>query len=208
MLFKGKRNKDKKPENPAFQTITINVEKEDQRMDPKQFMLWGFLGTITIVFTGLLIAHVLLFAQNQAVPFEIPWEFFLSTILIISSSGVLHRAMLGARQDDIDQLREGLLLTLLLGSAFLLSQAAGWYQLFQLPVSLSNNPALGFIYIISGIHALHIVGGLVFLLRIRWLSGQFMIHSRNQKPMINCTTYWHFVDGLWIFVFLILWIFN
>ncbi len=208
MWFKSRPKKNQKPDNPAFQTITINVEKEDQRMDPKQFMLWGFLGTITLVFTGLLMAHVLLFAQNQAVPFAIPWEFFLSTMLILGSSVALHQARLAVRADEIPQLRQTLLFTLLLGFAFLLSQAAGWYQLLNLEVSLSNNPALGFIYIISGIHALHIIGGLVYLLRIRWLAGQFALHSRNQQPMINCTTYWHFIDGLWLYVFIVLWIFN
>lgn len=211
MLFKSRKKQQEeaeKPENPAYQTITIDVEKEDQRMDPKQFMLWGFLGTVTLLFTGLLMAHVLLFAREQAAAaFSIPWEFYLSTGLILGSSYTLHQSARAVKLDEILQIRPALLVTLGLGAAFLLCQAMGWYQLFQLDVSLSQNPALGFIYIISGIHALHILGGLIYLLRIVWLNARFELHSRNQKPMINCTTYWHFVDGLWIYVFLVLLLF-
>lgn len=211
MLFKSRKQQkgqQDKPENPAYQTITINVEKEDQRMDPKQFMLWGFLGTVTLLFTGLLLAHILLYAQGSAASFAIPWEFYLSTGLILGSSYTLHQSARAVKLDEILQIRPALLVTLGLGFAFLLSQGVGWYQLFQLDVSLSQNPALGFIYIISAIHALHIVGGLIYLMRILWLNTQFRLHSRNQKPMVNCTTYWHFVDGLWVYVFFILTIFN
>lgn len=208
MIFNSKKKKSEKPENPAYQTITINVEKEDQRMDPKQFMLWGFLGTVTLLFTGLLMAHVLLFAQNQATAFEIPWEFFLSTVIIVGSSYFLYQSNQALKEDEIDLLKQTILTALALGIAFLLSQAVGWYKLYQLDVALSSNPALGFIYIISAIHALHILGGLVYLARTHWLAKNFELHSRNQKPMKNCSTYWHFVDGLWLYVFIVLWIFN
>ena len=177
-------------------------------MDPKQFMLWGFLGTITILFTGLLIAHIIIFTQGSKPEFSIPWIFFASTVIILLSSYTQYLAQAAVKEDEIATLKQWLAASLILGLLFLVSQGFGWYYLFNLHYQLSSNTSLAFLYIISGIHAVHIIGGLVYLGITLYAASLYRIHSRNKKRLINCSTYWHFVDALWLYVFVVLLIFS
>lgn len=197
-----------KPENPAFQTITFEVEKEDQRMDPKQFMLWGFLGTITLLFTGILTAYLVLSLGSNWGELAIPGIFYVTSLIILASSYTIHQSYKAAKTDDIPGLQFWLLISLLLGLLFLLGQGMGWYQLLSQGLTLQTNNGIAFIYLLSGLHALHIVGGVVFIGVAWWRSKHFHIHSRNLKGLFNCCTYWHFVDALWFYVFFFIVIFQ
>lgn len=197
-----------KPENPAFQTITIEVEKEDQRMDPKQFMLWGFLGTVTLLFTGLLTAYLVLSLGSDWGELGIPATFYITSLVILASSYTIHQGYKAAKADDIPGLQFGLLMSLLFGLLFLLGQGVGWYQMLSQGLTFQTNNGIAFLYLLSGLHALHIIGGVVFIAVTWWRSRIFLIHSRNMNGMFNCCTYWHFVDALWFYVFLFILIFQ
>ncbi len=203
---KHKEQKEEKPENPAYQTITIEVEKDQASMDPKQFMFWGLLGSITLLFTGLLIAHIILWAQGNGYGHSMPIAFYISTAFILGSSYTLFQAQQFMREDHIELLQQKVLLTLILGTLFMISQGFGWYDLLN-QYSKASHTGIVFLFILSGLHGLHLLGGLVYLALLWWWSRNYTVHSRNQKPVINCSTYWHFVDGLWLYAFLILWLF-
>lgn len=201
-----KAKEGEKPENPAFQTITIEVEKEQASMDPKQFMLWGFLGSLTLLFTGLVVAHIILSAQGDNYGHSLPWTFHLSTAIIAGSSYTLYKAQQWLREDDIDLLKTYLAYTFFLGIIFLLSQASGWYSMIG-AMSDSGNSALVFTYILSGLHGFHILAGLIYLGITWYKAANFAIHSRNKQLLVNCSTFWHFLGGLWIYIFVIMVIF-
>ncbi len=208
-MFKKKKKKqesEEKPDNPSFQTITIEVEKDQASMDAKQFMLWGLLGSITILFTGLLIAHIILWGQGSEYGQPVPWSFYLSTVIILFSSYTLYQASTLVKEDDIEGLQTTLRYTFFLGLFFLASQAVGWYSMLG-EISGSGDSALVFIYLLSGLHGFHILAGLGYLGITLRSAYNFSIHSRNRRSFNNCCTFWHYLGGLWIYVFLAMVIF-
>lgn len=201
-MVSGKR---RQPENPSFQTISFEVKKDHLSMNPKKFMLWLLLGVIFIFFSGLLAAYIFLALQTET-EMQIPQQFYFSTGIIIFSSLTLIMAFKSAQRDEISYLKLWLLVTFVLGLLFLGGQFWGWMTL------LSNieypNHSESFLYIISGIHAVHILAGLGYLIAIYFMAVKIKIHSRALEKLRMCSTYWHFVGILWIYVFIFLIIFK
>jgi cytochrome c oxidase subunit III len=123
------------------------------------------------------------------------------------SSIAMQFAYWSAKKDEILRTRLGLGITLLLGTIFLVLQVKGWGQLVEIDIFLggsSSNPAGSFVYIISGAHALHIVAGLIFLMITLFKSLRYQVHSQNLLTISMCNTFWHFLGGLWLFLFFVL----
>jgi cytochrome c oxidase subunit 3 len=95
-------------------------------------------------------------------------------------------------------------ITSILGVGFLVGQFFGWKQLVANSIYLVGNPSGSFLYIITGLHGLHIISAVIFLL-IMW-SAVFKgkVHSGSMTKMEMCTTYWHFLGGLWLYLFIFL----
>jgi cytochrome c oxidase subunit III len=179
-------------------------EKEQYSMNPVKFMLWLFLVTVTMMFAGFTSAMVVRKAAGNWEFFNIPSLFTVSTIIIALSSVSMQWAYFSARKNDISRNRLALWITVALGLAFMVIQFFGYRQLMEKNVFLIGNPSGSFFYIISGVHALHVVGGIIFLFFALLSSYQYKIHSKNMLRMNLCTTYWHFIGGLWIYLFVIL----
>jgi cytochrome c oxidase subunit 3 len=79
-----------------------------------------------------------------------------------------------------------------------------WIELVERSAHWVGNPAGSFVYVLSGFHGLHIVGGVVFLLIVLAATFQFKVHSKNLAQIEMCATYWHFLDGLWLYLFVFL----
>jgi cytochrome c oxidase subunit 3 len=139
-------------------------------------------------------------------PFTIPMAFTVSTVIIVLSSLSLLWAAYAAKKNEIEQNRMALWLTFLLGCAFLVSQVFGYKALIQERVFLvgSNNSSASFFYIISGIHALHVIGGICFIIATLISAYQYKVHSRNMLRISLCSTYWHFIGFLWVYLFVLL----
>lgn len=145
---------------------------------------------------------------------KLPAVFLASTVVILLSSFTLRNATLAFWHERFDTYRTNLATTLGLGLLFMLLQAWGWRQMVLAGVGLSSTPSGSFIYIISGIHLLHILLGLVLLaimlveaLRRRPYIDSFVysVNPPNRLRIKLITLYWHFVDILWLglFVFLL-----
>jgi cytochrome c oxidase subunit 3 len=105
-------------------------------------------------------------------------------------------------------------MTLTLGFTFITMQCMGWSQLIEAGITLSRSPAGSFVYLLSGLHMLHILGGLIFLVvifieslrRTSYVdSFVYSVNPPNQLKIKLATMYWHFVDILWLCIFLFLW---
>lgn len=179
-------------------------EKEQYSMSPVKFMLWLFLVTVTMMFAGFTSAMVVRKGAGNWEFFNIPELFTASTIIIALSSVSMQWAYFAARKNNIPQNRTALWITIGLGIAFIVTQILGYYQLIEKNVFLIGNPSGSFFYIISGMHALHVAGGIIFLLFTLISSYQYKVHSKNMLRINLCTTYWHFIGGLWIYLFVIL----
>ncbi len=182
--------------------------------------------TIIMMFASLTIAYLCL---SQTSPdwraIQLPRLLWVSTALILSSSVTFEFARRAWRRGTATSAQTWLLLTTLLGAGFIASQFFCWQQLVAQQIYLEKNPYRSFFYMLTGLHALHIVGGIAalvyLLLRVRRVRRAGMEVARAQHsaaPRLTSVTlpalshaaidtgalYWHFVDGLWVYVFMLL----
>lgn len=184
-----------------------------KRREPFRFMVWLGIASSILVFTMILVAYVVRRAGSDWADIKLPNVFLISTVVIMLSSLTLNNAIQAFRHERFGNYRTNLGTTLFLGALFILLQGWGWRQMIRAGVTLKANPAGGFVYIISGIHLLHILVGLVFLsimlveaLRRRPYIDSFVysVNPPNRLKIKLITLYWHFVDVLWLGLFLFL----
>lgn len=173
-------------------------------MHPKKFAMWLFLVTVVMVFASLTSAYIVRQSEGDWLIFDMPDIFLINSAIILASSVTMHLAYMAARKDNFGTLRLMISLTALLGVAFLVGQFIGWSHLVALNVYLVGNPAGGFVYVLTGLHGLHLISGVIFLMVVLVASFKMKVHSKNMAQMEMCVTYWHFLDGLWLYLLLFL----
>lgn len=185
-----------------------------KRREPYQFMLWLGITGSTIFFLFLVFAYVV--RKSTGIEWReiaLPRIFWLSTLIILLSSLTLHWANKAFRNESFPKYRWLMGCTLGLGIIFVVMQLIGWNNMITAGIHLKNNPAGAFVFIISGLHILHIVGGLVFLIivfaealkHISYIdSFVYSVNPPNQLKINLVSIYWHFVDVLWILLFMFL----
>jgi cytochrome c oxidase subunit 3 len=176
-------------------------------------MLTLALAAITMLFVGLTFAYT--FGRKLSdnwESFSLPKLFWLSTILLLGCSYGLQRARDAHNQDEARLLRQNLWLVFGLGLAFVVSQIVAWRQLAASGVGLVSSPASGYLYVISWLHAAHVVVG---LLALSWMLRKTIRQTKEpvgallyfsdpapKHRLRLLSTYWHVVDGLWVYLFL------
>jgi cytochrome c oxidase subunit 3 len=141
-------------------------------------------------------------AEGNWLYFELPVLFNYTTVIIIISSVTMQWAYFEARKDRLDRVRTLILITSALGALFLVGQFLAWGELVRNSIHFVGNPSGSFLYVLTGLHGLHIVSAVIFLLIVLNSAMKMRIHSKNMAQMEMCTTYWHFLGGLWIYLFI------
>jgi len=173
-------------------------------MHPKKFALWLFIVSVVMVFAGLTSAYIVRQAEGNWLEFNLPEIFYYSTGIIILSSVTMHWAYTSAKDDNMSMLKIAMALTTVLGIVFLATQWYSWVALVDRDVYFVGNPSGSFLYVFTGLHALHLISGVIFLIIVLISSLNYKVHSQNMARMEMCTTYWHFLGGLWIYLFMFL----
>lgn len=187
------------------QHIHIEEPKATLSMHPKKFALWLFIVSIVMLFAALTSAYIVKQADGNWLSFKLPEIFVINTIVIALSSLTMHLAYLAAKKDLLQRVKWLLLITVLLGVLFLIGQYISWSELVNENVYFVSNYASGsFIYIFTGLHGLHLVSGLIFLLITYASSLRLKIHAKNLLQIEMCMTYWHFLGGLWVYLYIFL----
>jgi cytochrome c oxidase subunit 3 len=154
-----------------------------------------------VAFTTTYLGH----RQNsswKAIP--LPGVLWLNTGLLVGSSAALAWAQRRLKQGSTLDLRRGLALAGAFGLAFLIGQLVAWRQLAQHGVYLASNPHSSYFYLLTGIHGLHLLGGLAAL-GVIFVQAWRGAYTPPASTAVNLTTmYWHFLAGLWIFLFVML----
>ena len=101
-----------------------------------------------------------------------------------------------------------MLSSILLGLSFLVLQYFSWGELVNSGIYLVGHPDGSFIYVITGVHAFHLITGLVFIAMVLFKSLKLDVHSKNLNLIEMSTTYWHFLTGLWLYLYLTLYLYN
>jgi cytochrome c oxidase subunit 3 len=175
-----------------------------KKMHPHKFTMWLAIGTIIMLFAGLTSAYIVKRNQPNWNIFELPKIFYYSTAVILFSSLTLQIATRYFKERAMKQYRIFICITALLGTAFITMQFMGFQALREMGLSLDGNVAGSFIYVIAGTHAVHVLGGVIALIVIFLKAFFGRVKSYSSVPLEVIGTYWHFVDVLWIYLFVFL----
>jgi cytochrome c oxidase subunit 3 len=188
--------------------ITLQEPKPILTVNKWKFIVWLFIITIIMFFAAFTSAYLVRRAEGNWTEFTIPTIFWFSTGLLIISSIFMHLAYNAARKDDFGRLKQFISITFFSGIIFLIMQYLGWLELQKTGIFLKGNPSGSFYYLITGLHGFHLITGLVVLMFSFYYSFQNQIHSKNLIRIEVCATYWHFLDILWVYLFLFLFFFR
>jgi cytochrome c oxidase subunit 3 len=185
---------------------TTQIESK-AKIHPYKMLLWVGLGSIVMMFAGLTSAYIVKKSQANWLEFELPKLFYISTLVILISSFTIQMAVKKAKAGEWAQYRGFLSVTAILGLAFVILQVRGFQALEASNVALTgtrSNSAGSFLLVITGLHLLHLVGGVIALVVISLRSASAKSSSNQVLPVELAATYWHFVDLLWIYLFVFL----
>jgi cytochrome c oxidase subunit 3 len=158
-----------------------------------------------MMFAGLTSAYIVRRSQSNWLEFGLPKIFWYSTLVIIVSSLTIHLAVKAFKARERGRYRTLITVTVLLGVLFAVLQAFGFRELHAGGVQLfgiGSNPSASFLGIITGLHVVHVLGGVIALLIIFLKAFSARIKNYSSIPLEIASTYWHFVDILWIYLFI------
>ncbi|MDH5608136.1 MAG: cytochrome c oxidase subunit 3 [Cyclobacteriaceae bacterium] len=188
------------------ETLPIQESRrfEVRSMHPQKFALWLFLITVTMIFASLTSAYIVKKGEGNWLIIDFPDLFIITSVIIVVSSLTMHFAYLSAKKDRAFAVRLWLFFSGILSVAFIGGQYMAWGQLINQDIYFVGNPAGSFIYVFTGLHIAHLFGGIIFLTIVLIRAFQNQIHSKNLVSLEMCATYWHFLGGLWLYLYLFL----
>jgi len=188
--------------------MVLTMQEQGLKFDakPKKFVVWLFVVSSTIMFGGWTSYYIVFSAsKGKGHGLVLPDAFMYSTAVLILSSISLFLAARALRNGKLETQRLFLWITLILGAVFGYLQFQGWTSLYMSgAVLINNNAAISLIYIVSGFHLLHILGGIGFILNT--LIGSYRNISTDKAVYRQEITsiFWHFIDILWIYLYVFL----
>ncbi len=180
--------------------MDIVSNQQKKKMHPHKFTLWVAIGSLVMMFAGLTSAFIVKSNQVNWKPVALPKVFWFSTVVILLSSLAVHLALRSFKNGEMGKYKMLIGATVLLGVAFIVCQWMGFRDLWAQQVTFKGAGAGQFLYVIFGLHALHVIGGLIALLVMFFKAFLRKTKMYNSVPVEVTATYWHFVDFLWIYL--------
>lgn len=200
------------------------------RIKAGKTLLWFGIVSIVMLFAGLTSAYLVRQGEGKWVEFAIPNLFKISTIIIFLSSLPMHWALKSAEKGNMKNLKTGLLITFGLGLAFVLCQYLAWSELYDNGIAFIGrisdiktdftyipsgkeklsevqdvgNVAGSFLYVLTALHVVHLAAGMAALLVVLVKALRNKYSANNYNGVSMCAIYWHFMDGLWVYLFFFL----
>jgi len=188
--------------------MVLTMEKIQDTFDPKprKFIVWLFVVSSTIMFGGFT-SYYMVFAASKGKGhgLVLPDAFIYSSLVIIASSITLVLASKAMRKLNFSLQRNMLWLTIILAVAFGVMQFSAWSSMVKTGATLvGNNAAISFIYVVSGLHLLHIIGGIGLIINALVGSYKNISPAKSNYRMEIASIFWHFIDILWIYLYVFL----
>ena len=181
--------------------IEIVNKEQQQKIHPHKFTMWVAIGSIIMMFAGLTSAYIVKSQQAAWQEIIAPKVFWYSTIAIVLSSLTIQMALRSFKQREMNRYRQLMAVTVLLGTAFVILQSIGFQQLWNSGIQFKGVAGAGqFLYVILGLHALHVLGGVIALLVMFFKAFFGNIKTYSSIGIEVAATYWHFIDVLWIYL--------
>jgi cytochrome c oxidase subunit 3 len=163
--------------------------------------LWVFIGVATALFSLFLLAYALRMDSSDWWPTPRPWQLWLSSALLAAGSVLMQGAHLAVRRDDWPRARVQLWAGGACALAFLGSQWWAWQALQGAHVLMAGNPSASFFYLLTGMHGLHVLGGIAAWAVTAQLAWERAEPERVALRIALCARYWHFLLVVWVVLF-------
>jgi len=178
------------------------VSTQRKKIHPHKFTLWIGIGSIIMMFAGLTSAYIVKGSMGNFPEMQMPQIFYYSTAVMLLSSFTMQWALKSFKERGMQQYRRLITVTVILGVGFIIMQILGFSHLWNSNVKLKGPTGSGqFLYVIFGLHAVHVLGGVIALLVMFIKAFSARIRNYNPVPVEVMSTYWHFVDLLWVYLF-------
>lgn len=167
----------------------------------KRIGLWIFIGVASILFSALVSAYVVRMGLSDWHPLPEPWWLWANTATLILASLFLQWSLNSAKRGDLSITRKGMMLGGVFGTLFIVGQLWAWQQFISMGYLVADNPANTFFYLITALHGVHMLGGLV-----AWIRTNRTVRRNEGKSQVAlsvelCTVYWHFLLVVWLVLF-------
>ena len=178
-----------------------------RRPSPRRYYTGIALGIVSVLMFFMALASAYLVRRGSAdwVPVRVPMLMWFNTAVLLVSSGTIEMARKRLGLLDVVGFTRLWGLTTVLGVVFLIGQVVAWRQLVGEGIYLASNPASSFFYIFTGAHALHVIGGVGALLYVAWRNFERAQLTRVVAAEV-ASYYWHFMDALWLFLLVLLYL--
>lgn len=191
--------------------LTQGTIEEKSNRAKKMMLLFGII-SLVMSFAGLTSAYIVSRSREDWLKdMELPNAFLISVFVIIVSSITFILAKRALKNNNRKSTTVFLLVTLALGIVFITSQFLGFSQLINSGYNFTgptSNPKASFIFLIAFVHILHVIVGLISLLVVIYNHFKQKYNAQKMLGLELAATYWHFVDILWIYLFLFLYFFR
>ncbi|MEI6488856.1 MAG: cytochrome c oxidase subunit 3 [Bacteroidota bacterium] len=186
-------------------------EKKEIREKSAMPLLWLGIVSMVMIFAGLTSAYVVRKGKGDWLQFDMPQMFYVSTAIILLSSVTMNWVLASAKKNDLKSIKLAAFITFVLGFAFIICQFKAWVSLVDQKVFFAgkySNAAGSYMYMLTVLHLAHLIGGMIAL---GWVWIKSMANKYNSENLLGirlCAIFWHFLDVLWIFLFLFLSLFR
>ena len=191
--------------------LTQGTENEKE-IRSKKMMLWFGIGSLIMTFAGLTSAFIVSRKREDwLTDFDLPQAFVISVIVIVASSFTMILAKRSLKANNINQTTVWLVITLILGVYFIVNQFMGFSQIIEQGYNFTgptSNITMSFIYLIAMVHIAHVIAGLISLIVVTINNVLHRYSNDNMLGVELASTFWHFIDVLWVFLFLFLYFFR
>ena len=187
-------------------TLTVeNINyKEEVRRKTSKPLIWIGIVSIIMFFGGLTSAVIVSQGGGEFLGIKLPFAFTISSIVIIGSSITFHFGLVSVKKGNLAIAKVSIVATLILGLLFVLSQFMGWVALNESGIIAAGKESTqesSFLYLLTGLHVVHLVGGLVSLVIVLFKTMKERYSVDNLLGMQVSITYWHFLGVLWIYLY-------
>jgi cytochrome c oxidase subunit 3 len=186
---------------------TLALDRPTRREEIDQLGLWIFLATVTMLFAAFTSAYLVRQGGDDWSRVALPPVLWVSTTMLAVSSAAVERGSRCGRHGRWTAASAAMAAAVLLGGAFLVAQALAWRSMIAAGVYLPATPHSSFFYMMTGAHAVHVAAALIVLLWgaiVTWNGTGERDVRRWRSTMSTCRTFWHFLLGVWLYLFMLL----
>ncbi|HEX8088865.1 MAG TPA: cytochrome c oxidase subunit 3 [Blastocatellia bacterium] len=184
----------------------------EDAIEPEKYRIgmWVALASILMLFISLTSAYIVrqIPALNGGevdwVPLQMPPVLWLNTAALLASSVTIEVARRALKRNEYGRFNRWIATTTILGIGFLAGQFIAWRQLTDQGVYVDSHPHSSFFYLLTSLHGVHLLGGVIALSFVTVAALRLRIGMRKRAAVNVTALYWHFMDGLWIYLFLLL----